>query len=295
MAGDWIKMRADLHTHPKVVRIASALKADRLRVVGGLHAVWCLFDVHSTDGELDGYNPEALDDLIGWPGFTAAMMAVGWMEQTADSLVTPRFDEHNGQSAKRRAQETERKRLARETSAPNADKKRTREEKRREEVNHHSETTTSTTEPPNTKNPPTSSSSFDDRCKIIADRLTGLEAKRGIEFKFSPNVAKLMEWVRVGVTDPQLREAYELALAQRIKAGDPSPINYGFMDTFIRKVMQDDGVVAVPIPVKEWHETASGIEAKAVELGLTRRFDEPFPAFKDRVSAAAAELEVAAA
>lgn len=32
MAGDWIKMRADLHTHPKVVRISSALDADRLRV-----------------------------------------------------------------------------------------------------------------------------------------------------------------------------------------------------------------------------------------------------------------------
>lgn len=134
MAGDWIKMRADLHTHPKVVRISSALKADRLRVIGGLHAVWCLFDVHSEDGKLDGYSPEALDDLIGWPGFANAMMAVGWMEQAADSLVTPRFSEHNGQSAKRRAQETERKRLSREMSAPDADKKRTREEKRREDI-----------------------------------------------------------------------------------------------------------------------------------------------------------------
>ena len=47
MAGDWIKMRGDLGTHPKVVRIMSALKADRLRVVGGLHAVWSLFDAHS--------------------------------------------------------------------------------------------------------------------------------------------------------------------------------------------------------------------------------------------------------
>jgi hypothetical protein len=69
MAGDWIKMRVDLATSPKVVRIASALRADRLRVIGGLHAVWCLFDVHSTDGRLDGYTLEALDDLIGFPGF----------------------------------------------------------------------------------------------------------------------------------------------------------------------------------------------------------------------------------
>lgn len=136
MAGDWIKMRSDLGTHPKIVRISSALKADRLRVVGGLHAVWCLFDVHSVDGKLEGYTPDALDDLIGWSGFSAAMIAVDWLESDGESLTTPGFDEHNGQSAKRRAQEAERKRCARlesELSASDADKLRTREEKRREE------------------------------------------------------------------------------------------------------------------------------------------------------------------
>ena len=134
MAGDWIKMRVDLATSPKVVRMASALRADRLRVIGGLHAVWCLFDVHSVDGCLDGYTLEALDELIAFPGFSAAMVAVGWLEDGIDSLCTPRFDEHNGQSAKRRAMETERKREARNASASDADKKRSREEKRREDI-----------------------------------------------------------------------------------------------------------------------------------------------------------------
>ncbi|VXB51356.1 Pyocin large subunit [Pantoea brenneri] len=133
MAGDWIKMRADLHTHPKVVRMASALKADRLRIVGGLHSAWCLFDVHSVDGFLDGYSPETLDDMIGFPGFARAMMAVGWLEMDGENLVMPRFSEHNGQSAKRRAQDAARKRDVRKKSAPEADKLRTREEKRRED------------------------------------------------------------------------------------------------------------------------------------------------------------------
>ncbi|SFB74469.1 hypothetical protein SAMN05216344_102195 [Polaromonas sp. OV174] len=136
MAGDWIKMRADLLTHPKVVRIVSALKADKLRVIGGLHAVWCLFDAHSSDGTLDGYTSEVLDDYLGWVGFSAAMVKVGWLEDDGESLSTPRFDEHNGQSAKRRATETQRKREARkepDVSASDADKKRSREEKRREE------------------------------------------------------------------------------------------------------------------------------------------------------------------
>lgn len=133
MAADWIKMRVDLPTHPKVVRMASACKADRLRVVGGLLSAWSLFDVHSVNGQLEGYSPEVLDETIGFPGFAHAMIAVGWLEFDGSSLWMPRFEEHNGQSAKKRAQDADRKRNDRNSSASEADKKRTREEKNREE------------------------------------------------------------------------------------------------------------------------------------------------------------------
>lgn len=133
MAADWIKMRVDLFTHPKVVRISSALKADNLRTVGGLMSVWCLFDAHSVDGRIEGYTPEALDDMLRWPGFAEQMIAVEWLEQDGEALVLPRFDSHNGTSAKRRAQDASRKKAVRKTSALKADKMRTREEKRREE------------------------------------------------------------------------------------------------------------------------------------------------------------------
>jgi len=144
MSTDWIKMRCDLRTHPKVVRMAGALNADKLRVVGGLHAVWSIFDAHSEDGILDGYTFKAIDIELGWKGFAQAMNAVGWLDYVdGQGLTAPRFEEHNGQSAKRRAQETERKRLERDAekstkksgqlSASDADKSVTREEKRREE------------------------------------------------------------------------------------------------------------------------------------------------------------------
>jgi hypothetical protein len=132
MAGDWIKMRTDLFTHPKVIRISSALKADRLRTVGGLMSVWCLFDAHSVDGRLEGYDAATIDDLIGWAGFADAMKAAGWLAETPEGLSLPDFERHNGQSAKRRAQDADRKREGR-SSASDADTKRTREEKRREE------------------------------------------------------------------------------------------------------------------------------------------------------------------
>jgi hypothetical protein len=131
MAGDWIKMRVGLHTHPKIVRIASASNADRLRVIGALHSAWCLFDAHSIDGKLEGYSLATLDELIGFTGFGLAMQSVGWLLEDGGSLVMPSFSTHNGQSAKRRAQDSERKREVRKQSAPDVDKVRTREEKRR--------------------------------------------------------------------------------------------------------------------------------------------------------------------
>ena len=138
MAGDWIKMRTVLQTSPKVVRIASALKADRLKTVGGLYAVWCLFDAHSEDGRLSGYTPEVLDEMIGWDGFSRALEAVRWLTISPEFLELPDFEIHNGQSAKRRAQEADRKRESRKTSASKADKSVTREEKRREDITNTS-------------------------------------------------------------------------------------------------------------------------------------------------------------
>lgn len=140
MAGDWIKMRIDLQSHPKIVRILSEHKTDKFRVVGGLHAVWSVFDTHSEDGVLNGYSPEALDHVIGWNGFSASLVAIGWIENIAGGLVMPEFCEHNGKSGKRRAEDQKRKRESRKdpipvrnSSADEPDEKLTREEKRREE------------------------------------------------------------------------------------------------------------------------------------------------------------------
>ena len=149
MSGDWIKMRMNLQSHPKVVRILSAIRpqdvrnaTDKFRVIGGLHAVWCVFDEHSEDGVLRGYTPETLDHVIGWEGFASAMIGVQWLEVVdGNSLIMPEFSEHNGQSAKRRAEDSKRKKVRRMSAecpqnvrtkcGQSADRMRTREEKRR--------------------------------------------------------------------------------------------------------------------------------------------------------------------
>ena len=127
-------MQKSLPRDPRVIRISSALKADRLRTVGGLFSAWCLFDEQTEDGTLEGYTPEILDDLIGFPGLAMAMHSVGWLDIEGDSLRVPRFNEHNGQSAKRRAQDVVRKMSARKADkVPQEEKTNCGLEKRREE------------------------------------------------------------------------------------------------------------------------------------------------------------------
>lgn len=113
MAGDWIKMNKSLPRDPRIFRIASALKADRLKTVGGVLSVFCLFDEQTETGKLDAYTPEILDEMIPFEGLTHAMESVGWMIVGDGFLEMPRFDEHNGTSAKRRAQDRDRKKSVR--------------------------------------------------------------------------------------------------------------------------------------------------------------------------------------
>jgi hypothetical protein len=130
MAGDWIKMRKSLLGDPRVVRIMSALRADRFRTIGGLFSAWCLLDEQTEDGILQGYTAEVFDEVVGLNGLAKAMQSVGWLVISPQGVAAPNFTEHNGKSAKRRDQENVRK-----MSARHADKLQTESalEKRREE------------------------------------------------------------------------------------------------------------------------------------------------------------------
>jgi hypothetical protein len=134
MAGDWIKVRKSLLTDPKIVRISSALKADRLRTVGAVVSAWCLLDDHTEDGRLDGYTVELFDEVLCCVGLARAMASVDWLEIGDGFLAAPRFGEHNGKSAKRRMNDAVRKMSARQADkCPLGVRLKSGPEKRREE------------------------------------------------------------------------------------------------------------------------------------------------------------------
>ena len=139
MAGDWIKMRANLDTHPKVVTLASTLSTSELHVIGMLWKVWTWADQHSLDGNAVSVTESFLDRMTSATGFAVALRKVGWLDGRDGSLSFPRFAEHNGQTAKTREEtnaRVARHRAAkkRECNGASVTKTVTREEKRREEI-----------------------------------------------------------------------------------------------------------------------------------------------------------------
>jgi hypothetical protein len=134
MAGDWIKVQKDTPDKPEVLAIASRIGIDPDAVVGKLIRIWSWFDTHTTNGNARSVTFSFLDRLTGVTGFAEQVALVGWLEQHGHELVLPNFSNHNGETAKKRAQgknRTEKHRSNAESNAPSVTK--TSPEKRREE------------------------------------------------------------------------------------------------------------------------------------------------------------------
>lgn len=119
------------------------------------------------------------------------------------------------------------------------------------------------------------------------------EKARGKASKAASNDKRLIAWAAKGVTDSQLQEAYDLAVADREIANDNGPIVPGFIDIFIGKLLNPpaaDSVLNRPgalFVAKPWQASASGVTAKGAELGVIQNAGENFAWFKERVFAAA--------
>jgi len=117
MAGTWIIMKHDLQTSPEVRKVTRIIGDDSVfTTIGRLHAVWSWADTHSDDGTIDA-EPCDLDHFAGCDGFADAMVSVGWLTIDGARLIFPKFGDHNGKTAKRRAKDAARKGSKRAMSA----------------------------------------------------------------------------------------------------------------------------------------------------------------------------------
>jgi hypothetical protein len=141
MAGDWIKVQHVTPDKPEVWQIADRLGIDPDAVVGKLIRVWIWADQQTTGGTCNApsVTKALLDRVAGVTQFCAAMIDAGWLEETETGIEFRNFDRHNGTSAKKRAQGSNRAAASRNRNANvthEALQKRyqRREEKRRDNI-----------------------------------------------------------------------------------------------------------------------------------------------------------------
>lgn len=326
MAGDWIKMRTNLRTHPKVVRISSALQCDALRTIGALWAVWSIADEHAAvqdgAGHLDGYSLSDMSSVIGFTGFAEQMAACGWVDECDEHaqnggkcLIFKDFDTHNGKSAKSRAEDSERKRASRHSaerpksvrkvSAERPAETVTREEKRREEINTHRGSATAEVvgvsgqdrkdqEHEHQVEPPVTPSAAGKACLVLK--------KSGLQ-DVNPGHPELLELLAGGCTEAELAGAAVVAVGKGKGFAYALGVLRGQRGEAAQRAAA--GVVVPGMSGQmspDWRATRSGIDAKGVELGLGKwdqsAFEhgqgEPFARFEARVVAAAGGGEAVA-
>lgn len=108
MAGEWIKMRTNLWNDPRVSHLCDLTGCEEATVIGGLYWLWATADDHSADGILPGLTAAAIARKTGVPNLGNALVGIGWIEEIDGGLRIFKFDDHNGASAKSRAQTAKR-------------------------------------------------------------------------------------------------------------------------------------------------------------------------------------------
>lgn len=78
-----------------------------------------------------------------------------------------------------------------------------------------------------------------ERADIIATRLRKLEALRGRAAPIHAADPRVQRWAAVGISDPDLREAYELAVFALERADSQAPVTAGFLDGYVEKVRRE--------------------------------------------------------
>jgi hypothetical protein len=124
VADFWIKIEKSTPDKPEIFEIANELDLDPDAVLGKLIRVWVWMDSNSESGHIKSVTAFLIDRVSGHKGFADAMKKYGWL----DDDHIPNFDRHMGESAKKRAKDSERKRKSRNvTSLSDKDPQNVRE------------------------------------------------------------------------------------------------------------------------------------------------------------------------
>ena len=110
----WIKIDVDTPSKPAIVRLANDCGVSRGDAFLAFFRLYSWLDEQTADGTLYA-DPEEVDAVARLPGAATSLANSGWLAFAADGRLTvSNWQEHNGQSAKRRALDAKRQNERRE-------------------------------------------------------------------------------------------------------------------------------------------------------------------------------------
>lgn len=126
MAGDWVKWVKGLSKRREVIVLARKLGVSRREAACACMEMWEWADDETTNGHIQGATGEDIDLQLGLPGFASALQSseVGWLRVNSQGITFPRWDRHNGESAKRRANDAAKKRQQRDLGSGRKSRKK---------------------------------------------------------------------------------------------------------------------------------------------------------------------------
>ena len=104
MAGDWIKVEKTTARKIEVVKLGRKLQINPDHAFGLCVRFWMWCDDQLLDQFMEGLTLSDVDAIIGYDGFSAALVDVGWLNDSQGILSIPHFDRHLSKGAKTRAQ-----------------------------------------------------------------------------------------------------------------------------------------------------------------------------------------------
>ena len=110
----WIKIDVDTPNKPAIVRLANDCGCTRGDAFLAFFRLYSWLDEQTADGTLYA-DADEVDAVARLQGTAASLSNSGWLSFAADGRLTvTNWQEHNGQSAKRRAMDAVRKALKRD-------------------------------------------------------------------------------------------------------------------------------------------------------------------------------------
>jgi len=109
----WIKIETHTPDKAEVRQIARLCHCTKAEAFLGIFRMFVWLDEQTEDGHVEFFTPEDADEIGGLIGLGSALETVRWITFSVSGAVVSNWQRHNGQSAKRRCLDVERKRAVR--------------------------------------------------------------------------------------------------------------------------------------------------------------------------------------